>query len=122
MKTVSIQAKNMTSNKRIIALIVLLLLSSVRMFGQESKNEIVEPIVVKTVPVAATLNTTSQMELVSWFMGSKQLQMSNGNSTIGTTSTNNSGKKQFINLGMTPNRILSRTFLKKAINHESTIA
>ena len=122
MKTVSIQAKNMTSNKRIIALIVLLLLSSVRMFGQETKNEIVEPIVVKTVSVAATLNTTSQMELVSWFMGSKQLQMSNGTSTIGTTSTNNSGKKQFINLGMTPNRILSRTFLKKAINHESTIA
>jgi len=122
MKTVSNQANNLTSNKRVIVLFVLLLLSSVGMFGQETKNEIVAPVIVKTVSVTVASSTTSQMELVSWFMGSKQLQMSNGTSTMGTTSTNNSGKKQFINLGMTPNRILSRTFLKKAINHDSTIA
>jgi len=114
---------NITSNKRLIALFVLLLLSSVRMFGQEVKNEITVPAVTSTVNVAnAGTNTESQMELVSWFMGSKQSQPSNNANVSNTTSTNNSGKKQFINCGMTPNRILSKTFLKKAISHDSTIA
>lgn len=113
---------NIASNKRIIALFVLLLLSSVKMFGQV-KNEIVAPAIIMTENVmVANENTNSQMEFVSWFMGSKQVQMNDGTKSSNTISTNGSGKKQFINNGMTPNKILSRTFLKKAINHDSTIA
>ena len=123
MKTISLQANNTTSNRRLLVLFVLMLLSSVGMFGQDMKNEIAAPAVFTTVEVAATnSNTESQMELVSWFMGSKQSQFSNAANTTNTISTNNSGKKQMINCGMAPNRILSRTFLKKAINHDSTIA
>ena len=100
----------------------MLLLSSVGMFGQNVKNEIAAPQNIIVLSVAgANLNTTAQMELVSWFMGSKQIQNLN-NTSSGATSTNNSGKKQLINCGATPNRILSRAFLKKAINHDSTIA
>ena len=111
---------DITSNKRLIVLLVLLLLSSVGMFGQEVKGEVVVSPVSTTVADAGS--DEAQMELVSWLMASKQSQMSGTSNTSGTISTNGSGKKQFINNGMTANRILSRTFLKKAINHDRTIA
>lgn len=125
MKTISIQANNKTANRRLFVLFVLLVLSSVGMFGQEVKNEIVPVAVINAnmIQVAnAGTNTEAQLEFVSWFMGSKQSQISNSANKSNTISTNNTGKKQFINNGMTPNRILSRAFLKKAINHDSTIA
>ncbi|RZJ33075.1 MAG: hypothetical protein EOO51_14995 [Flavobacterium sp.] len=105
---------------RIFVMFVLLVLSSVRMFGQEVKAEKAVVIMTNTI-AAAGENTEAQMELVSWFMGVKQTQVSNTNSAS-EISTNKTGKKQFINNGLTTNRILSRTFMKKAINHDSTIA
>lgn len=117
MKTIA--TNNKTSNTRIIVLLVLLVLSSVRMFGQEVKAE-ATPIVL-TNAIAAGDHTESQMELVSWIMGVKQTQVSN-TATSGTISTNKTNKKQFINNGLTTNRILSRVFLKKATNNDSTIA
>jgi len=112
-----------TANKTLIAFIALLLFSTLGMLGQNVKNEITMPENVAVVEVAsANLNTEAQMELVSWFMGSKASNVSNTNNSSNATSTNNSGKKQLINCGATPNRILSRAFLKKAINHDSTIA
>jgi len=110
---------NITSNKRMIALFVLLLLSSVKMFGQEVQAAAF----INNAEVVVSAETTeSQMELVSWFMGTKQSQVSGSISTTNTISTNKSGKKQFINNGLSTNRILSRTFLKKATNSQSTIA
>ena len=115
----AIATNNITSNKRLIALFVLLVLSSVKMFGQEVKAV---PAFINGVEVAAAGDANeSQMELVSWFMGTKQSQVSGVNAT-NTISTNNTGKKQFINNGLSTNRILSRTFLKKATNSQSTIA
>jgi len=112
-----------TANKTLIAFIALLLFSTLGMLGQNVKNEIAMPEEAIVISVAsANLNTASQMELVSWFMGSKPSNLSNTNNVSNATSTNNSGKKQLINCGATPNRILSRAFLKKAINHDSTIA
>lgn len=122
MRTISNTA-NQTSNRRLFAIVILLVLSSIGMFGQQTKNEIVAPAIINTVEVAsANTNTDAQMDFVSWFMGTKQSQLSNEAKATNTISTNNTGKKQFINNGMTPNRILSRAFLKKAINHDSTIA
>jgi hypothetical protein len=120
----AIATNNTTTNKRLFVLFVLLVLSSARMFGQEAKNVIVAPVAfTNTIEVAAAGDATdSQMELVSWFMGSKQSQVSNTGNTSGNISTNKTGKKQFINNGITTNRILSRVFLKKTINHDSTIA
>lgn len=123
MKTITLQNSNKTSNRRLFVLLVLLVLSSAGMFGQQVKSNIAPAVVTTTAEVAMTGdNTDAQMELVSWFMGSRQSQVSNTVNTSSTISTNNTGKKQFINCGMTTNRILSRTFLKKAINHDSTIA
>ena len=119
MTTLTLQS--ITSNKRAIALFVLLLLSSVGMFGQQVENEIVRN-EIETTQVADNGSDDAQLELISWFMGSKQTQVSNAGKVSHTISTNNTGKKNYINCGMTPNRILSRAFLKKAINHDSTVA
>jgi phosphoserine aminotransferase len=116
----AIATNNITSNKRLIALFVLLVLSSVKMFGQEVKAE--TTVFISTEVVAAIENPESQMELVSWFMGTKQSQVSDSINTTSTTSTNKTGKKQFINNGLSTNRILSRTFLKKATASQIAIA
>jgi hypothetical protein len=118
MKTNSLQAA--TSKRRILILLVLMVLSTAGMFGQEVKNEIATPITSSTIATVGD-DTTSQMEFVSWFMASKQVHKS-GMENTNNTSTKLTSKKQFINNGLTPNRILSRAFLKKAINSESTIA
>jgi hypothetical protein len=55
-------------------------------------------------------------------MGTKQSQVSDSINTTSTTSTNKTGKKQFINNGLSTNRILSRTFLKKATASQIAIA
>ena len=123
MTTTFLQINTRSANKNLIAFIAVVLFSTLGMYGQNVKNEIVAPANGTEVSIAAAnLNTESQMELVSWFMGSKASQMSSSNNVSNATSTNNSGKKQLINCGATPNRILSRAFLKKAINHDSTIA
>lgn len=111
---------NITSNKRIIALFVLLVLSSVKMFGQEVKAETVAA--NNNIVIASADASEAQLELVSWFMGTKQSQVSDSINTSSTISTNQTGKKQFINNGLSTNRILSRTFLKKATSSQSTIA
>ena len=108
------------SNKRLIVLSVLFLLCGAGMFGQEVKAEMLVPAVSGTNMVANGSDDDQNIELVSWFMATKQSQVTG--SAHSETSTNNTGKKQFINCGMTPNRILSRAFLKKAINYESTVA
>lgn len=106
-------------NKRVIALIALLLLSGVGMFGQEVKPSVVAPASFETI--AAEGDDNASMELVGWLLASKQSQVKSVKMQS-TISTNATGKKNFINNGMTPNRILSRTFLKKAIAYDSTIA
>ena len=66
---------NITSNKRLIVLFVLLLLSSVGMFGQQVKTGISVPAAQTAKVTEDDSNSNSQMELVSWFMGSKQSQV-----------------------------------------------
>ena len=106
-------------NKRVIALIAMLLLSGFGMFGQEVKNQVVMPQAVEAI--AAEGDDDNSMELVGWLLATKQSQVKSVKMES-TISTNATGKKNFINNGLTPNRILSRTFLKKAIAFDSTIA
>jgi hypothetical protein len=62
------------------------------------------------------VKTSSNMEFVLWFMGSKQ----DPNTTISTEGINT--KKQIITSGIAPNRLLIKAFLKKAVNFESSVA
>lgn len=111
---------------RLFVLLVFLLLSCSGVFGQNAKAEAgvlitaTENISVLAQEVAADETSTStQMELVIWFMGAKQTAPV-GETAKSTTAT--TAKKKLINCGMTPNRILSRTILKKAMQYDNSVA
>ena len=117
MKTTA-NISNTVINRRLIALVVLMLLSSIGMFGQEVIGTSADVDFKMEVAYEGD-DSNSQMELVMWIMGSKtQMNVDNEN----RISTNGSGKKKYINCGMTPNRILSKTFLKKAMNRDQATA
>ena len=119
-------SKNTTSRKGFVIVFVLFLTSSVGMFGQN-----VQPTATSTstfeVSIAssdetvastqATTTTNTTMNIVSWFMGTKQTPNNNQSNDFSTST-----KKQMINSGIAPNRLLIKTFLKKATNYNSTIA
>ena len=117
--------QNSFSRIGLVVLFVLFLLSSVGMVGQN-----VQPAVstvtfevslassdetVATTQAATTTNTT--MNFVSWFMGTKQTPSNNQSGEFSTST-----KKQMIQSGIAPNRLLIKAFLKKATNYNSTIA
>lgn len=111
---------------RLFVLLVFLLLSCSGVFGQNAKtgNDVeisgTENISVSAAnTVAGQTATSGQMELVIWFMGSKQASPAGENVKSSTATTT---KKQLINCGMTPNRILSRTLLKKAMQYDNSVA
>ena len=76
-----------------------------------------------TIEVPATIATTTStatesnasMGMVSWFMGTKQTTNEN-------FSNENISKKQMMTSGIAPNRLLIKTFLKKASQYASNIA
>lgn len=113
--------KNVT-NVRLIALFVLLFLSSIGVFGQ-NKTEALSAIVVTEVSISEnTIVTVANENLVAstsndfalWFMGNKQATSSSASSKI--------GKREFITSGISPNNALIRTFLKRVANQESNVA
>jgi len=117
--------QNSFSRTGLVVLFVLFLLSSAGMVGQNvqpaastvtfevslaSSDE-----TVATTQTATTTNTT--MNFVSWFMGTKQTPSNNQSGEFSTST-----KKQMIQSGIAPNRLLIKAFLKKATNYNSTIA
>jgi hypothetical protein len=99
-----------TSNSiKMMIVLVMVLLSSVG-FAQ---NTIEVPATVATT--TTTVESNASMNMVSWFMGTKQTTNEN------TTKESNS-KKQMMTSGIAPNRLLIKTFLKKASQYASNIA
>ena len=124
MKTAT-QNQIQTSKATLIVMFVLLL-SSVGMFAQKSDSVQVLTVGTEitvsnddnaTASTAAAEASNASMNIVSWFMGSKQ--------TPKATISNEgpvSAKKQMINAGIAPNRLLIKALGKKAANYQSTIA
>ncbi len=110
------------NRKFLVVLFIVFLLSSVGMFGQ-TKTEV--------TPVCETTTTTictetvkavafdSDVDFMNWFMGSKQVQTIQ---KADETATTVSRKKQIISSGVTPNKVLYRTFMKRVISQETAIA
>jgi hypothetical protein len=111
------------SKKGLITLVILFLLASVGMFGQTKELTTVQR-ATTNVEVAIELNQMialdSNAEFMSWFMGSNQtqsLKVSSDNEASSTISR----KKQIILSGITPNKVLYRTLVKKVISQENAI-
>lgn len=130
MKTFESTTNTTSRNKaRWIVLLVLLVLSSAGVFGQnttiqptqlnvESELNCFENESIKKLD--EIVNLESQIEFVGWFMGSKQIQ----NATIESNNVGSSvsTKKHIISSGVTPNKVLYRTFVKKVMNKDNAIA
>jgi|GEM_PF-2679465 len=112
---------------RVFLLLALMLLCCSGMFGQQSEaGQIAIPVGNTTVAdgvrsekVEAS-DSNRQLKLVQWFMGSKQINPATQSAK--TSTKQETPKRVLINCGMTPNRILSRTLLKKAMQYENNIA
>jgi hypothetical protein len=116
MNTTAIQNK---SNNMILILFVFVcvLMFSVSGYSQARTEVSVGSAITEMGNVKQeNVKTSSNMEFVLWFMGSKQ----DPNTTISTEGINT--KKQIMTSGIAPNRLLIKAFLKKAVNFESAVA
>ncbi len=115
-----------TENKnRIVFLFLLFVLSSLRMFGQTAPvQEVIVNNPVTEVSSArvhdAVASTDTQIDFVGWFMGSRQSQMNENESSGSSKSTVT--KKQILTSGITPNKVLYRTFMKRVLSQDSATA
>jgi len=99
-----------SNNIKMMVVLVMLLVSCVG-FAQ---NTIEVPAAV-TSTTSVTTESNASMSMVSWFMGTRQTTNEN------ITKESNS-KKQMMTSGIAPNRLLIKTFLKKASQYASNIA
>jgi hypothetical protein len=130
MKTFDLNTNNQSKRNRtrILVLFVLLVLSSMGVFGQN--NTPVEKFGCMDFEVVNTsisinqgvASIESQIDFMGWFMGSKYNQ---NNSNLNSTESNKSTistKKQILSSGIEPNKVLYRTFVKKVMNKDNAIA
>lgn len=131
MKTFDLNTNNQSKRNRtrILVLFVLLVLSSMGVFGQNNtsveKSECVDFKVENNVVSDKQndiVSIESQIDFMGWFMGSKYNQ---NNSNLNSTESNKSTistKKQILSSGIEPNKVLYRTFVKKVMNKDNAIA
>ncbi|MBL0014156.1 MAG: hypothetical protein IPP30_10740 [Flavobacterium sp.] len=100
---------NTTSNTIKMMIVLVMMLLSTAGFAQ---NTIEVPAVAAAT---TTVESNASINMVSWFMGTKQTTNEN------ITKESNS-KKQMMTNGIAPNRLLIKTFLKKASQYASNIA
>jgi len=98
-----------SNNFKMIVVLVMMLVSCVG-FAQ---NTIEVPASVATT--TTTVESNASINMVSWFMGTKQ-------TTNESITKETSSKKQMMTSGIAPNRLLIKTFLKKASQYASNIA
>lgn len=119
MKYFSLKANTKTMVNGLV-LFVFILISNTSVVAQTANtvadlNTVELTVSTKKESVSA-VSSSSSMNFVLWFMGSKQ----DPNSTISTEGINT--KKQVITSGVAPNRLLIKAFLKKAVDLESMVA
>lgn len=111
-----------TENRnRVLFFVLLFLMSSIGMFGQSNVDSIETKTTTETIISNETkiVSVESQIDFVSWFMGTKQSQMMD--SRANQNSSKVITKKQILFLGITPNKVLYRTFMKKVSSQNSAI-
>lgn len=112
------------NKNRLLFFFLLFLLSSIGMFGQSKEIVVNEEINIPSVVLQNEFNIVtveSQIDFVSWFMGSKQPQLKNDLNEVKNNSSKGITRKQILSLGITPNKVLYRTFMKKVSSQDSAI-
>ena len=123
MKTNNLNTTSTFTNenkKGFLLVVVLFLMTSFSSFAQSSTLDVVSTKEVVSVETkTALVLDDSQLDFMNWFMGSKQSQSTNDFTTVNDNSS--SRRKQIISSGVTPNRVLYRTLLKKVVSQENAI-
>jgi len=101
---------NTTANTIKMMIVLVMVLLSTAGFAQ---NTIEVPATVAAT--TTTVESNASMNMVSWFMGTRQ-------TTNDNTTTESNSKKQMMTNGIAPNRLLIKTFLKKASQYATNIA
>ena len=107
-------ATQTTSNFRFVIAFALLLLASTGVFGQTTNTTAAVSTTTEVTVSTETAVASTSMDFALWFMGNKQATPSNENTVT--------GKKSFITAGMSSNKVMIKTFLKRVINQESNVA
>lgn len=106
------------NRNRLAVLLMLLFLSSVKMFGQAKTTLISEENnVIVLNNNAMIVATDADIDFMNWFMGSKQAQSASASGSDASINT----KKQLIISGGTTNRVLYKTLVKKVISIDNAI-
>ncbi len=122
-------SKHITQNhsqRRLLIFVVLFLLCSVGMFGQQTETKSSGVVFEKkeiqfSVSQEVASVSDSQLDFMGWFMGTKQNQSANEN--VGEKSSSAlSAKKQILSSGITPNKVLYRTFVKRILSKDVALA
>jgi predicted RND superfamily exporter protein len=102
-----------TNSVKWVVVLVLFFVCSVG-FAQE-QHVVTSQELTTTSP--ATSAASESLNFMSWFMGTKQHIQ-----TESAKELNGSNKKQLINSGIAPNRLLLKTFMKKAAVYNNAVA
>ncbi len=119
-KYLSLKTTKKSGSNRFL-LLVFILVTNISVFAQTENNLVdlntIEAIATtkqENVSTVSASNSNNSLHFILWFMGSKQ-DLNSTQSIEGTTNA----KKQVITSGVAPNRVLIKTFLKKAVNLEN---
>ncbi len=109
------------TNVRLFVLFVLVMLSSTRVFAQNTTTVLTSTTSTQvsvskdaTMVITTENNVASTMDFAVWFMGSRKTTNEISNGTF--------SKKQLINSGINTNSVLIRSFLKKVNTQENGVA
>lgn len=123
MNYLSLKTTKKSGSNRFLLLVFILVTNS-SVFAQTENNLVdlntIEAIATtkqENVSTVSASNSNNSLHFILWFMGSKQ-DLNSTQSIEGTTNA----KKQVITSGVAPNRVLIKTFLKKAVNLENMMA
>ena len=114
---------NSIKRNKMLFFFMLFLMSSVGMFGQTKEVATME--VVKSEIVfqkeVDIVSVSSQIDFVNWFMGSKQPQLKSELNELKNSNSKTITRKQILSSGITPNKVLYRTFMKKVSSQDNAI-
>lgn len=93
------------------------------MVGQTKDSVTVEVVKAEIVfqKDAEVVSVASQIDFVSWFMGSKQPQIKTDLNEVKNNNSKGITRKQILSLGISPNKVLYRTFMKKVSSQDNAI-
>ena len=102
-----------TNSIKVVVVLMMFLVCSIG-FAQEQKATTSQEL---TTTSSASSSVSESLNFMSWFMGTKQSIQTGAGKEV-----NGNNKKQLINSGIAPNRLLLKTFMKKATVYNNALA